>query len=130
MPKMATYAQPDTATPNLSAHFDVAARGVAGLFSLNLDDVRDAYATKKESLTLLFNNANKDRSDRNSYIGWSVFWGILFWPVALYTGYKAYDAHTRLTDAKDNIREEISIFKAANAHLGGMLRLKSPAPKA
>lgn len=124
---MASFIQPDVAKPDLSAQFDVAARGVSRMFSLNLDDVRDAYTAKKESLTLLFNSAKEDRSDRNSYIGWSVFWGVFFWPVAVYTGYKAYDAHSRLMDAKDNIREEISIFKAANAHLGGMLRLKSPA---
>ncbi|GEM_PF-2376128 len=116
-------------TASLTAQFDLAATGISRQFALNVDDVRSAYAAKQDSLTTLFKTASEARSDRNSYIGWSVFWGIFIWPIALYTGYKAYDNHARLQDVKQTVQDELSLFRSANnGKPQGPIRLSQKTP--
>jgi hypothetical protein len=105
----------DEASAKFNEDFERAASGVSRQFALNYDDVRAAYAGRKQSLTVAFKEVSEARKDRNSYVGWSVFWGIFFWPVALYTGYKAYDAFSKLSALKQQVKGTVDSYKAAQA---------------
>ena len=96
-----------TQEQNLTQRFEQAAQKTAILFELNPEDIRSAYAHKKEALTSIFSEANKARSDRSSWIGWSVAWLIFVPPIALYTGWKAYENHTDLKSMKSQVTNEI-----------------------
>jgi hypothetical protein len=93
------------------AAFERAAVGATKLFALDLSDIRGAYEGKKQSLTTLFNEAADVKSDRNRMIGWSVFWGIVFWPVALWTGYKAVEHHNDFKNLKGEVTREVDFFR-------------------
>ena len=102
---------------SIVAAFEQAAVGASKLFALALSDLRGAYENKKESLTTLFNEASNVKSDRNRMIGWSVFWGVVFWPVALWTGYKAVEHHNDFKNLKGEVTREVDVFRAKGAEM-------------
>lgn len=99
----------------LTIQFNKSAAGVASQCSLNLHDVTSAYENKKESLNLAFDTMSTAKSDRSSWIGWSVVWAIFIPPIALYTGYKAYESHRQLSETEDQVRDEVSRWRGARS---------------
>ncbi len=87
--------------------FAESVQGTATLFALDTEDLRNAYESKPESLNAIFNSASTAKSDRNKWVGWSVAWTIIMWPIALYTGFKALESHNSLGDIKDQVVREI-----------------------
>lgn len=96
----------------LSTMFEKAAVGVARLFAVGIDDVRSAYEGKKKSLTIVYNEASEAKSDRAKWAGWSVFWGVVLWPIALYTGYKAVNSHMDFRNLKNEVVREVETYRA------------------
>lgn len=119
----------ETANDNnaVGAAFQRAAVGAAKLFALDLSDIRGAYEGKKQSLTTLFNEAADVKSDRNRMIGWSGFWGIVFWPIALWTGYKAVEHHNDFKNLKGEVTREADFFRGQR--ISGTSGAAAPAEK-
>jgi hypothetical protein len=95
----------------LTQAFEQAAVGSSKLFALDLSDIRGAYENKKQSLTTLYNEAADAKGARNRRIGWSIFWGVVFWPVALWTGYKAIESHGDFKNIKNEVTREVDFFR-------------------
>ena len=105
----------DAEEARLTSAFTNAAIGASRIFALSLNDIQGAYENKKQSLTTIYNEASEAKSARGSWIGWSVFWGIVFWPVAVYTGYKAYESHTDFSNIKGEVSREVEAYRAKTA---------------
>ena len=105
--------KPSKNTETLSDQFERSACGVASQFSFDLHDVKKAYGKKKDSLNLIFNTMSAAKSDRASWIGWSVFWAIVIPPIALYTAYKAYESHAQLMDTEYQVKAALQPKKYA-----------------
>jgi hypothetical protein len=97
----------DKMSDDMRAEFENNAVAVASQFSIDLDSVRSTYASKPESLSAAFNSMSEAKSDRNSWIGWSVAWLIFVPPIMLYTGWKALEAHDKLNGVKHMINNEV-----------------------
>jgi len=101
----------DEKDQGLVRSFERAAIGTSQMFAASLHDVRGAYENKKDSLTTLFDAAAKAKSDRNSWLGWSVVWAIFIPPVMAYTLYKAFDQHQDLSNLKKEVTREVESFR-------------------
>ncbi len=112
-------------TSSMRREFEEAAQGVARQYSLDVVDLKDAYESKPESLSVLFESMSEAKRERNEYVGWSVFWAIVFWPVAGYTGYKAYENHMIVNDVKEQVKSEVESHKQEK----GQPSVEAPSPK-
>lgn len=95
----------------LREKFERAAIGASKMFAMSMHDLKGAYQSKKESLTTIFDAAKTARSDRNGWIGWSVFWAITITPIAAYTLYKAWESHSDYRDLKQEVKREVESFR-------------------
>lgn len=98
-------------TTSLTAEFENAASWLSGQFALETRDLIKAYENDKESLVSHYNTAKEARSDRNSLLGWSVFWGVVFTPVIIYSGYRCYDENNTLSNVGEVLKERVNLTK-------------------
>lgn len=91
----------------MTAEFEKNAIDVASQYSFDVNDVKAAYQDKPESLSVIFNSMSEAKSGRNRSIGWSVFWVIMLLPIALYTGYHAYKHDQKVSNIRDQVKDEI-----------------------
>lgn len=95
----------------LKEEFSKQAMQVATRYTIDSHDVEQAYKDKPNSLRMIFNNMREAKSERNSYIGWTVFWGIVLWPVGLWTGYRAFENHQKLQQVGAQVRYEVDRYR-------------------
>ena len=67
--------QPQMA-PDVRADFENAALKIATEFEYNLNDLKSTYEAKPESLKQAFDTMSQAKSDRQSWIGWTVGWTV------------------------------------------------------
>lgn len=94
----------------LHDEFDEAVDWLADKYSLDIEDLKVAYEEKPESLVSHFNAASAANSRRNRLIGWSVFWLIVFPPVAIYTGIVAYMEHQKVDKVSKRLENHVRKF--------------------
>jgi hypothetical protein len=101
-------AKPAKAEIKLSKTFQRHAAALSTQFGMSVNELMDTYKDSQDSLSQVYNNMSTAKSDRTSWVGWSVFWGVIFWPVALYTGYQAYQSHEELSNIETMLKSDIS----------------------
>jgi hypothetical protein len=114
--KMADQEKPKGA---LSTEFEKQAAAVAYQFSLDYNDVKNAYKDTPASLSSAFNSMDEARRGRNRNIGWAAAWTLLFWPVAPFPAYKVYKYNNDLNEVGMRVKAEVDVK-----------RLPPPAPPA
>jgi hypothetical protein len=92
--------------------FDEKAIALAQEFKMDARDIVDAYKGKPESLTAHFNSVREAREDMGEYVGWSIFWGVVAFPVAVYPVWKLAEKYRALHGVEETVRDEIINFKA------------------
>ena len=88
-----------------------AATALAEQFNMDAADIAGAYKNKPESLTAHFNAMNKARADRGWYVGWAIFWGLAFAPVAAYPAWKLGEKYLALHNISKSVRSEVEHYK-------------------
>ena len=111
--------QPQMA-PDVRADFENAALKIATEFEYNLNDLKSTYEAKPESLKQAFDTMSQAKSDRQSWIGWTVGWtvagaltGGLLFLAAAYTGYCAYEDHQKVQNVgcpHENFRRKLNVL--------------------
>ena len=100
-------------TGNLRREFEESAQGIAKQFSLDVENVRATDKSRPESLCVIFDSMSDAKKDRNAWIGWSVVWLIFIPPIALYTGYKAWENFKTLDNIESQVKKEVKADSAA-----------------
>lgn len=91
----------------LSANFEQAASWLSRQYSIDHDSLTNAYRKEPQSLVTHFDAAKDAKSERNGWVGWSVGWLIFIPPIAVYTGYRAYDEHTKVAAIGDTLKRRV-----------------------
>ena len=96
-----------TTTPNEKEQ----AAAIAEQFNIDAADLRGAYKNKPESLSAHFNAMSKAKENRGWYIGWSIFWGVIFAPIAAYPAWKLGEKYLALHNIGKSVRSEVEFYK-------------------
>lgn len=91
------------------------AMALAEQFNLDAADLNNAYKNKPESLSAHYNAASTAKQDRGWYVGWSIVWGVLFFPVAAYPLWRLYQKQSALYAIDKTLRSEIEFSKRGSA---------------
>lgn len=84
---------------------------LAEQFQLDASDIAGAYRNKPESLSAHFNAVSDAKKDRGWYMGWTIFWGLMFFPVAVYPAWKLAEKYRTLHNVKTSVRDEVEFFR-------------------
>ena len=90
-----------------------AAIAIAEQFNIDAADISGAYKNKPESLTAHFNAMSKAKADRGWYVGWTIFWGLVFAPIAAYPAWKLGEKYLALHNINKSVRSEVEHYKTA-----------------
>lgn len=97
-----------TATPH---NQNSAAVAIAEQFNMDAVDIAGAYKNKPESLSAHFNAMSRAKENRGWYVGWSIFWGLVFAPVAAYPVWKLSEKYLTLHKIQKTVRDEVAYYK-------------------
>jgi hypothetical protein len=115
---------------DLSKEFDSNAAGVAYQFSLDYNDVRNAYQGQPESLKSVFNSMEDARDGRNRNIGWSIVWAIVCPPFMIVSGYYLWDYQEKFSALRQQVHGDVAKAKSLPGPAASSKALPPPPPKA
>jgi hypothetical protein len=95
----------------ISESFNRAANSMARQFGLDVEDVKNAYREKPESLNLLNQTLEKAKSDRGENMLWTAVALILITPLAIWPGYYLLRNTQKIDNVRDTVKEEIAASK-------------------
>lgn len=93
--------------------FEVAATRISKELVLDYKDVKGAYESKPESLTVLFNGREESLRKRNWNIFWTAIAGLMFWPLTPVPLYFAYNRQKQVEQADETVKGEVARYRAA-----------------
>ncbi len=92
---------------------------LAEQFNMDASDIAAAYKSKPESLTAHFNSMSNAKEKRGWYLGWTIFWGVVFAPVAAYPAWKLGSKTYALFNIDKSVRSEVEHYKATTRNNTG-----------
>ena len=84
---------------------------IAQQFKMDAHDIAEAYKAKPESLRAHFNAMSEAKEDRGYYLGWGVFWSVLFLPVAAYPVWRLAGKYMDLNSVEETVRDEVRLHR-------------------
>jgi len=85
----------------------VCAKGMAAAFSMDADDIKEAYKDKPDSLTAHFDTVAQAKENQIWYAGWGILWAVVALPVALYPAYRLWQIRNTLGSIEKTVRGKV-----------------------